>query len=119
PIIDYFTETGVLWQQGNNLALFTLQLFGCALANNLVGPLSLQGSLIPPDLIRAGLTFTTADLSALVDEYMASITHGLADFGIPPLTDAEMKAIRTQLDYAASKTPGVIASSKLSYSTCP
>ena len=119
PIVNDFTFVGVLQQQGNNLSLFTLQLFGCALANNLVGPLSLQGSLIPPDLIRAGLTFTTADLAALEDEYMASVTQGLADLGAGPLTAAQLTAIRAQLDYAASTTPGVIASSKLTYSTCP
>jgi len=65
------------------------------------------------------LKFTTADLSALEDEYMASITQALADFGLPPLTATQMAAIRAQLDFAASKTPGVVASSKLSYSTCP
>jgi hypothetical protein len=119
PIVSDFTFVGVFEQQGNNLSLFTLQLFGCALANNLVGPLSLQGSLIPPDLIRAGLTFTTADLAALEDEYMASVTLGLADLGGGPLTAAQLTAIRAQLDYAASTTPGVIASSKLTYSTCP
>jgi hypothetical protein len=119
PIVNDFTFVGVLGQQTNNLSLFTLQLFGCAVAGNLTGPLSLQGSLIPPDLIRTGLKFTTADLSALEDEYMASITQALADFGLPPLTAAQMAAIRGQLDFAASKTPGVIASSTLSYSTCP
>ncbi len=119
PIVNDFTFVGVFEQQGNDLGLFTLQLFGCALANNLAGPLSLQGSLIPPDLIRAGLTFTTADLSALEDEYMASINLGLTDLGAAPLTAAQSTAIRAQLDFAASKTPGVIASSKLTYSTCP
>ena len=119
PIVNDFTFVGVLEQQSNNLSLFTLQLFGCALAGNLTGPLNLQGSLIPPDLIQAGLKFTTADISALEDEYMASITQALADFGLPPLTATQMAAIRAQLDFAASKTPGVVASSKLSYSTCP
>jgi hypothetical protein len=65
------------------------------------------------------LKFTTADLSALEDEYMAAIPQALADFGLPPLTAAQSTAIRAQLDFAASKTPGVIASSKLSYGTCP
>lgn len=119
PISQDFTAVGVLSQQGNNLFLFTLQLFGCALAGNLVGPLSLQGSLIPPDLIRAGLTFTTADLAALEDEYVSAITLGLADFGAGPLTATQMAAVRAQLDFAARTTPGVISSSKLTYSTCP
>jgi hypothetical protein len=119
PISQDFTFVGVLEQQGNDLGLFTLQLFGCALADNLVGPLGLQGSLIPPDLVRAGLTFTTADLSALEDEYVAAINQALSDFGLASLTAAQTTAIRAQLDYAARTTPGVIASSKLSYSTCP
>jgi hypothetical protein len=119
PIVNDFSPVGVLDQQANDLSLFTLELFGCALANNLTGPLSLQGSLIPPDLIKAGLKFTTADLAALEDEYMAAINQGLADFGVGPLTAAQTTALRAQLDYAASTTPGVVASSQLSYSTCP
>jgi len=50
---------------------------------------------------------------------MASVTQGLTDLGAGPLTAAQLAAIRAQLDYAASTTPGVIASSKLTYSTCP
>jgi hypothetical protein len=119
PIVQDLTFVGVFEQQGNSLGLFALQLFGCALANNLVGPLNLQGSLIPPDLVRAGLTFTTADLSALEDEYMSAITLGLSDLGAPPLTAAETTAVRAQLDFAARATPGVVSSSKLTYNTCP
>ena len=119
PIVNDFTAVGVLLQQGTNLNNFALQLMGCAFTPALTGPLSLQGSLIPPDLIKAGLTFTTADLSALEDEYMAAINQALADFGLPPLTAAQATAIRAQLDFAAATTPGVISSSKLSYSTCP
>jgi hypothetical protein len=119
PIVQDLTFVGVLEQQGNDLTLFALQLFGCALADNLVGPLDLQGSLIPPDLIRAGLTFTTADLSALEDEYMSAITLGLSDLRAAPLSAAQLTSIRAQLDFAARATPGVIASSKLTYSTCP
>jgi hypothetical protein len=119
PIVNDFTFVGVLEQQANALNLFTLQLFGCALANNLVGPLNLLGTLIPPDLIQAGLKFTTADVAALEDEYMAAINQALADFGVGPLTAAQTTAIRAQLDYAASTTPGLVASSALSYSTCP
>jgi hypothetical protein len=106
-------------QQGTALGLFTMQLLGCAVAGNLVGPLNLQGTLIPTALITAGLTFTTADISALEDDYIAAVNQGLADFGVGPITAAQATAIRAQLDYAASKTPGVIASSKLTYSTCP
>ena len=119
PILQDLSPVGVIQQQGNSLPLFTLQLFGCALTNNLVGPLNLQGSLIPPDLVRAGLTFTTADLSALEDEYVSAITLGLSDLGAPPLSAAQTTAVRAQLDFAARETPGVVSSSKLTYSTCP
>ncbi len=118
PIVNDFTFVGVLEQQTTNLDIFTLQLFGCAAVNNLIGPLNLLGSLVPPDLIQKGLKFTTADVSALEDEYMAAINQALADFGLGPMTPAQASAIRAQLDFAASKTPGLVASSTLSYSTC-
>jgi len=118
PIVNDFTDVG-FFQQSLALNLFTLQLFGCAEAGNLDGPLSLQVSLIPPDLIRAGLTFTTADISAMEDDYVAAINQALASNGSPALTATQTAAFRAQLDYAASKVPGVISSSKLSYSTCP
>ncbi len=118
PISDDLTFIGVLFQQGNALNAFTLQLFGCGLAGNLTGPLALQGTLIPPDLVKAGLKFTTADLAALEDEYMSSVNQGLEDLGAPPLTAAQTTAVRAQLDFAASKTPGVVQSSQLTYSTC-
>jgi len=119
PIVNDFTFVGVLEQQTNDLNVFLLQLLGCGLADNIVGPLNLQGALIPPDLIQAGLKFTTADIAALEDEFMAAINLGLSDVGAPALTSAQATAVRAQLDYAASKVPGVVASSALSYSTCP
>jgi hypothetical protein len=118
PIVNDFTYVGIE-QQTLSLNLFTLQLFGCAEAGNLDGPLSLQVSLIPPDLVRAGLTFTEADISALEDDYVAAINLALTSDGAPALTAAETTAFRAQLDHAATKVPGVISSSKLSYSTCP
>lgn len=117
PIVNDFTSVG-FFQQNLALNLFALQLFGCAMADYVVGPLNLQVSLIPPDLIKAGLTFTTADISALEDEYVAAINQALADFGLAPLTATQTTAIRAQLDYAATKVPGVIKSSTLTYSTC-
>jgi hypothetical protein len=119
PIVNDFTFVGALEQQQENLSLFTLQLLGCALSGNIIGPLNLEGSLIPPDLIRAGLKFTTADISALEDEYVAAINQGLADFGAGPITSAQSTAIRGQLNYAAAQVPGAVASTSLSYSTCP
>jgi len=118
PIVNDFSPFAGS-QQNLALNLFTLQLFGCAVADNLTGPLNLQGTLIPTDLVRVGLTFTTADISALEDDYIAAINQALADFGLVPLTGTQTTALRAQLDYAASKVPGVVASSKLSYSTCP
>jgi hypothetical protein len=118
PIVNDFTLVGIE-QQSLALNLFTLQLFGCAEAGDITGPLSLQVSLIPPDLIRAGLTFTTADISAMEDDYIAAINLALSGQGLSPLTAAETTAFRAQLDFAATKVPGVVSSSTLSFSTCP
>jgi hypothetical protein len=118
PIVNDFTLVG-FEQQSLALNLFTLQLFGCAEVGDITGPLSLQVSLIPPDLIRAGLTFTTADISAMEDDYIAAINLALSDQGLSPLTTAQTTAFRAQLDFAATKVPGVVSSSKLSFSTCP
>jgi hypothetical protein len=122
PIVnDFINDTfGIgFFQQEVALNLFALQLFGCAETGNLDAPLALQVSFIPPDLIQAGLTFTTADVSAMEDDYVLAINQVLAGNGSPALTAAQTTAIRAQLDYAASKVPGIIASSKLTYSTCP
>ena len=119
PIVNDLTFVGVLEQQSNNLSLFTLQLFGCALAGNLTGPLSLQGSLIPPDLHPGGVEVHDRG-SLCPGRRVHGVDHpGARRLRSPPLSAAQMTAIRAQLDFAASKTPGVVASSKLSYSTCP
>jgi hypothetical protein len=118
PIVNDFTLVG-FEQQSLALNLFTLQLFGCGEVGDITGPLSLQVSLIPPDLIRAGLTFTTADISAMEDDYIAAINLALSGQGLSPLTTAQTTAFRAQLDFAATKVPGVVSSSKLSFSTCP
>jgi hypothetical protein len=122
PIVNDFINdvNGIGFaEEEDALGLFALQLFGCALQGNLDGPLQLAVSLVPPDLINAGLTFTTADLAALSGDYISSINQALAANGSPPLTKSQTAAISAQLSFAASKYPGVISSSKLSYSTCP
>jgi hypothetical protein len=118
PIVNDFTSIG-FDEEEDALGLFALQAFGCALQGNLDGPLALGGSLVPPDLIQDGLTFTTADLAALSNDYISAINQALAANGSPALTSAQTTAVSAQLSFAASKFAGVIASSKLSYSTCP
>ncbi|HVV48107.1 MAG TPA: carboxypeptidase regulatory-like domain-containing protein [Polyangia bacterium] len=114
PIIDDFTSVTVIqWETALNT--FALQLFGCALQGNLVGPLGFP--MIPP--VLASLHFTTADLAALQDEYVQGIQQALSDQGAPPLTTAQLAAINTQLGAAAARVPGVTRSSTLTYSTCP
>jgi hypothetical protein len=53
------------------------------------------------------------------DDYITAINQALASNGSLALTATQTAAFRAQLDYAATKVPGVISSSKLSYSTCP
>jgi hypothetical protein len=113
PIINMFTQVGIS-ELNLALSLFDLQIFGCAEAGNLDGPLGFP--LIPPDL--ASLKFTTADLAALQDEFVAAINQALSDNGSPPLTASQTTAINAQLTSAASRVPGVTPSSKLSFSTC-
>lgn len=113
PIENNFTDaTLTQWQTA--LSTFTLQLFGCALQANLVGPLPF--SLIPP--VLASLPFTTADLAALQADYIAGIEQALSDNGSPALTAAELAAINAQIASAASRVPNVTNSSTLNFSTC-
>lgn len=113
PIVDLFTSLG-LFQDGEFLNLYALQLFGCALAGNLDGPLGFP--FILTDL--QSLKFTTADLDALSDEYVQAVVQALADAGAPPLSAAQISALRAQLASAASRVKGVTQSSQLSFSTC-
>jgi hypothetical protein len=114
PIVNDFTDVTII-QWDTALNTFTLQLLGCALQGNLVGPLGYP--LIPP--VLASLPFTTADLAALADEYVQGINQTLSDNGSPPLTAAQLAAVNAQLASAASRVQGVTSSSKLTYSTCP
>lgn len=113
PIVGMFTVTG-FFQQDLAFRLFMLQLFGCAEAGNLDGPLGFP--LIPPDLAK--LQFTTADLTALQQELVAAIVQALSDNGSPPLTAAQLTAINAQLASATKRVTGVTSSSTLNFSTC-
>jgi hypothetical protein len=113
PIVNLFEFVG-LEQDSSALNLFGLQLLGCALAGNLVGPLGFP--FILTDL--KSLSFTTADLAALSNEYVEAISLALSQNGSPPLTAAEITALNAQLASAASRVPGIKASSSLSFSTC-
>jgi hypothetical protein len=112
PDLDLFTVT-VLDQWFEALDLFTLRLFGCPLVGTVDGPLPF--ALIPP---LPSLKYTTADLQALSEEYIAGINQALSDNGSPALTAEQTAAFSAQLAYAASQVPGVKRSSTLTYSTC-
>lgn len=113
PIVDMFMATG-FFQQDLAFRLFMLQLFGCAEAGNLDGPLGFP--LIPPDIAK--LPFTTGDLAALQQELVAAISQALSDNGSPPLTAAQLTAINAQLSSATKRVTGVTSSSTLNFSTC-
>ncbi len=113
PIVNMFTSLGIT-QDLDFINLFGLQLFGCALEGNLVGPLSFP--FILTDL--ASLSFTTADLAALSQEYVEAISQALSDNGSPPLTAAQISAFNAQLASAAGRVKGITSSSTLSFSTC-
>ncbi len=113
PIVNMFTVVG-FFQQDLAFRLFMLQLFGCAEAGNLDGPLGFP--LIPPDLAK--LKFTTADLAALQQELVQAIGQALSDNGSPALTAAQTTAINAQLSSATKRVAGVTSSSSLTYSTC-
>ncbi len=113
PIVDLFTALG-LDQDAEAIDVFGLQLFGCGLAGNIVGPLSFP--FILTDL--RSLSFTTADLAALSDEYVEAISQALSDNGSPPLTTTQIAELNAQLASAASRATGITSSSTLSFSTC-
>jgi hypothetical protein len=113
PIVDMFTALGIT-QDEDAINLFGLQLFGCGLAGNIVGPLSFPFKLT--DL--ASLSFTTADLAALSNEYVEAVSQALSDNGSPPLTAAQIAQFNAQLASAASRVPGITQSSTLNFSTC-
>jgi hypothetical protein len=113
PIVNMFTSLGIIQDIGA-INLFGLQLFGCALAGNLVGPLPFP--FVLTDL--RSLTFTTGDLTALADEYVEAISQALSDNGSPPLTAAQITAFNAQMASAASRVPGIKVSPTLNFSTC-
>ncbi len=113
PIVNLFTALG-LDQDDETIDFFGLQLLGCGLQGNIAGPLPFP--FVLTDL--RSLSFTTADLAALSDEYVQAISQALSDNGSPPLTAAQVSAFEAQLTSAASRVPGVVVSSTLSFTTC-
>ncbi len=99
----------------NELTVFTLYFFGCPATGTVTAPLA--DGLIPPAL--QGHSFTTADLAALSQDYLAAIEQSLADNGSPALTTAQVTAINAQLAAVAARVPNVTSSNSLTFSTCP
>jgi hypothetical protein len=113
PIVNLFEPIGLTVDEVA-INAFGLQLFGCGLAGNIVGPLSFPFKLT--DL--ASLEFTTGDLAALSQEYVEAISQALSDNGSPPLTAVQISEFNAQLASAASRVPGITKSSTLNFSTC-
>jgi hypothetical protein len=98
----------------NDLLAFTLQFFGCPIEGTTT---KLTFGLIPAPL--AGDKFTTADLDALSDMYVAAVQQGLSDSGLPALTDAQLRDMNLKLNRLAHRVPRVRHSNKLTFSNCP
>jgi hypothetical protein len=97
----------------NDLLGFTLQFMGCP-DEGTTTPLTY--GLIPSAL--AGDRFTTADLNALNDAFIAAVQQGLSDSGLPALTDKQVREMHLTLDKLASRVPNVKHSRKFTFSTC-
>jgi hypothetical protein len=97
----------------NDLLAFTLQFFDCPLEGT-TGKLTF--GLIPSAL--QSRTFTTADLDALVDTYVAAVTQALSDQGAPALSADQTRAINTKLMRLAHHVPGTVRSNNFTFSTC-
>ena len=103
PIVNMFTALGITQDIGA-INLFGLQLFGCALAGNLVGPLPFP--FILTDL--KSLSFTTADLAALSQEYVQAPRSGAlgpGGAGALPAYPPKSRAVTAQLTSAAGRGP--------------
>jgi hypothetical protein len=100
----------------NQVNEFMVSFFGCPFVGTQIGPLT--DGLVPAFLLDRGVHFTTADLQALSDDFVAAIVQTLSDNGSPPLSSAQLSAIQGQLAYLASNVPGQINSSKFTFSTC-
>lgn len=99
----------------NDLVAFTLELFGCPFQGLQAGPLT--DRLVPA--FFSSHVFTTAELQALTDDYVAGFQQAFADFGLPPPTAAQVSALRAQFTYLQSKVPNSAAGSSFGFSTCP
>ena len=112
PLFNDLNAAQTLAQLSN----FILYFFGCPFVGSQIGPL--VDGLVPAFLLAQGFHFTTADLEALSEDFIASINQTLSDNGSPALTSAQLSAIQAQLDYLEANVPGQVNSSTLSFSTC-
>jgi hypothetical protein len=112
PLLSSLDVSQTIGQLSN----FILYFMGCPYVGTQIGPL--VDGLVPQVLLSRGVHFTTADLQALSDDYVAAIKQTLSDNGSPPLTSAQLSAIQAQLAFLASKVPGTVNSSTLTFSTC-
>src|SRR5215471_644745 len=99
----------------NDLVAFTLEVFGCPFQGLQAGPLT---DRLVPAFFSSHL-FSTAELQALTDDYVAGFQQAFADFGLPPPTAAQVAALRAQFTYLESKVPNSAPGSSFGFSTCP
>ncbi len=98
------------------LEFFIVYIAGCPYVGTQAGPLT--DALVPQPLVAQGFKFTTADVQALSDDFVAGFQAALTANGTP-LTNAQVTALQAQLTYLQGNVPNVVSSSSLSYSTCP
>jgi hypothetical protein len=112
PLFNDLTATQTLIQLQN----FILYFLGCPYVGTQIGPLN--DGLVPTTLLNQGFKFTTADLQALSDDFVAALNGALEAAGAPDLTAAQVSAVQAQLAYLATTVPGQVKGSTFTFSTC-
>jgi hypothetical protein len=102
----------VAW--ANRLIAWNLEFFGCGSNVKDGGPLSF-------DLNDTGVShvYTTADVAALVESFMAGLAQAITDIEGTPLSTSVTENIRARLEALGAAQSGVLNSPVYTYSTCP
>ena len=99
---------------GNYLIAWNLAFLGCP--DVTVTPPPLTYGLLPTPL--ASHTFTTADLRLISQYYIASYDAGLADAGLPALTQTQKDQMDAQLAALEQGVPNKVTASTYSFDSC-
>lgn len=105
-----------LAQYLNDLLAFTLKFFGCPVEPTPTPRDPFSYGLIP--FVLEGDRFTTADLDALSDEYLAGVQQALAASGAAPLTDEQVFLVQAKLRRLARRVPKTVVSRDFNFSSC-